>query len=170
MSDAKFSPVDRPAPTGLRRTVSVWIATGFGLGYSPVASGTVGSVWGIPLVWAMQGFPLVGQIGYAVALCLLAIPFCHDAEAVFARKDDGRIVADEYLTFPLCMLGLPFSLEMVVVAFLTCRFFDIVKLPPANQLQRIQGGTGIVIDDVFACLYSLAANHVIYHLVLSRWG
>jgi phosphatidylglycerophosphatase A len=168
MTKEKFSPIDRPAPTGWRRMVSLGVATGAGLGYSPVASGTVGTVWGIPLVWGLSGLPGLGwQVAAAIALAVLAIPFCHDAEAVFARKDDGRIVADEYLTFPLCMLGLPFSLETVILAFLTNRFFDIVKLPPARGLQRIPGGTGIVIDDVVAALYSLVANHLVYHLFLS---
>ena len=43
MSAEKFSPVDRPAPTGVRRRLSILVATGAGLGYSPVASGTVGT-------------------------------------------------------------------------------------------------------------------------------
>jgi len=168
MSAEKFDPVERSVPTGARRFISVAIATGFGLGYSPVASGTVGTLLGIGLVGLMQWIPgLILQCVFALALTLLAIPFCHDAEAVFARKDDGRIVADEYLTFPICMLGLPFSPAIVVVAFLTNRFFDILKPPPARALQRIEGGLGIVVDDVVAAIYSLAANHLVYWLVIS---
>lgn len=164
--DEKYSRVDRPAPTGWRRRLALFAATGAGLGYSPVASGTVGSVWGLLLVWGMQPLPVWGQAILAAVLCLAAVPICHQAEAVLGRKDDGRIVADEYLTFPLCMLGLPFSPLMLATAFLTCRFFDIVKPPPASQLQRIPGGIGIVIDDVVATLYSLALNHALYRLFL----
>ena len=164
-SSEKFSTVDRAAPKGLRRRVSVFLATGAGLGYSPVASGTVGSIWGVVLVLCLQGVPLWWQGVAAAVLTLVAIPICHDAEAVFRRKDDGRIVADEYMTFPVCMLGLPATPEMIAVAFVTNRVFDIVKLPPAAQLQRIPGGTGIVLDDLAATVYSLAINWAVYLLV-----
>ena len=169
MSSEKFSPVDRAAPRGGRRAVSLFVATGAGFGYCPVASGTVGALWGIPLVWALLHYlPGLGlQVGAAVLLTALAVPFCHDAEAVFKRKDDGRIVADEYMTFPLCMLGLPFTPGVIVVAFLTNRVFDVLKLPPASSLQRVPGGAGIVIDDAVAALYSLAVNHLFYHLFLA---
>jgi phosphatidylglycerophosphatase A len=168
MSAEKFDPVERSSPRGARRAISIAVATGFGLGYSPVASGTVGTLLGIGLVGLMQWIPgLIFQSAAALVLTIVAIPFCHDAEAVFARKDDGRIVADEYLTFPICMLGLPFTPSIVVVAFLTNRFFDILKPPPARALQRIEGGLGIVVDDVVAALYSLAANHAVFWLLIA---
>ena len=168
MSAEKFDPVERRAPAGARRVISLVIATGFGLGYSPFASGTVGTLLGIGLVGLMQWIPgLIFQSAAALVLTVAAIPFCHDAEAVFARKDDGRIVADEYLTFPICMLGLPFSPAIVVIAFLTNRAFDILKPPPARALQRIEGGLGIVIDDVVAALYSLAANHILFRTLIA---
>jgi len=170
MSTEKFSPVDRPAPSGRRRKAALFLATGAGAGYSPVASGTVGTLWGVLLVWGLQQTldSLVAHAVIAAVLTLFAIPICHDAEAVFKRKDDGRIVADEYMTFPICMLGLPATPVVLMVAFLTNRFFDIVKLPPARQLQRIPGGVGIVIDDVAAAVYSLAVNWAVF-LVLTRW-
>ena len=163
MSEEKFSPVNRPAPQGLRRVTSLFLATGAGLGYSPIASGTVGTLWGIVLVWMFHGVDLsvLEMTMVTLALCLVAVPVCQDAEAVFARKDDRRIVADEYVTFPLCMLGLEMSWFTVIVAFLTHRIFDIVKLPPARRFQQISGGSGIVLDDVAAALYSLLANHII---------
>ncbi|HBA85832.1 MAG TPA: phosphatidylglycerophosphatase A [Verrucomicrobia bacterium] len=152
------------------RKISVWVATGFGLGYSPVASGTVGTLPGVLFVWlAYPRLTLFQQIITAVLLALSAIPFCDIAEKTFGKKDDGRIVADEYLTFPLCVIGLPVTTPWVLLmAFLTSRFFDIVKPPPARGLQKIHGGFGIVIDDVFASLYSLLVNHVLFY-VATKW-
>ena len=78
---------------------------------------------------------------------------------------DQRIVADEFLTFPICMIGLPVTLEhwwLVAMAFLTFRICDILKPPPAHQLQRLHGGLGVVADDFFAALYSLGINHGLY--------
>jgi phosphatidylglycerophosphatase A len=146
-------------------------ATGFGLGLSPIASGTVGSLWGFVLLVLMlplEQLPggIVWQSMVAAALALIAIPICGIAEKHYGKKDDGRIVADEYLTFPICMLGIPW-MEcpwMLVIGFLTARLFDIIKPPPAYQSQAIGGGLGIVIDDVFACLYALGLNHLLY-----RW-
>jgi len=151
------------------RKFAVLLATGFGLGYSPVASGTVGTVLAFPLVWLM--FHLAGdqvwvQLAFAALLAGLAVPICEVAERTFGTKDDGRIVADEYLTFPICMLGLAWDWRVLIVAFLTCRCFDILKPPPANRLQALHGGLGIVIDDVLASFYSLIANHFLVRLLL----
>ena len=38
--------------------------------------------------------------------------------------------------------------------------------PPARRLQEVPGGAGIVLDDVFAALYSLLLNHVLLRLIL----
>lgn len=146
---------------------AVWLATGFGLGRMPVASGTFGTLLALPIVWLFWAHWELGPVWQgvvAVVLSLAAIPVCSGAERHFGTKDDGRIVADEYMTFPLCMIGLPWNPWVMLMAFLSCRFFDIAKPAPADQLQRIKGGTGIVIDDVVASLYSLLFNHVVY------WG
>jgi phosphatidylglycerophosphatase A len=155
------------------RKLAVLLANGFGLGLSPIASGTVGTLLAFPIVWLMcrlleMSGGVLWQCAIAIALSLVAVPICSVAEKHYGTKDDGRVVADEYLTFPICMIGLPWSPWVLLIAFLSCRFFDIVKPPPANQLQRIRGGFGIVIDDVFASLYSLAFNHAIYWFVLVR--
>ncbi len=147
------------------------LATGFGLGLIPVASGTFGTLLALPIVWLFWEFWQIGvvwQVVLATGLSLAAIPVCSAAERRYGTKDDGRIVADEYMTFPLCMIGLPWNPWMLLTAFLSCRFFDIAKPAPADQLQRIKGGTGIVIDDVVASLYSLLFNHVVYWAVLKR--
>lgn len=159
---------------GIKKQVdrmALWLATGFGLGLIPIASGTFGTLIALPVVWLFWdyfSFGPVFQTLVAVVLSLVAIPICSVAERCYGTKDDGRIVADEYMTFPLCMIGLPWNPWVLLTAFVSCRFFDIAKPAPADQLQRIKGGTGIVIDDVVASLYSLLFNHVAYWLVLKR--
>lgn len=150
-------------------SVVVALANGLGLGYSPIASGTVGTLWGVALVCALAwlAIPLSVYIAVCVVGVLLAIPICHVAERVYGTKDDGRIVADEYLTFPICLLGLtPYIFTfwwLLPLAFVSCRIFDILKLPPARQLERVPGGAGITLDDVFASGYSLVVNWVIFY-------
>jgi phosphatidylglycerophosphatase A len=145
--------------------IAVFIATGFGLGRSPFAPGTVGTLPGLLIVAAVWPMGLAWQLAAAVLLPLLAVPVCDMAERQFGTKDDRRIVADEYLTFPIAMIALPLTPWVVAVAFVSSRVFDIVKPPPARGLQRLHGGLGIVIDDVLASLYSLAFNHIVYRFV-----
>jgi phosphatidylglycerophosphatase A len=149
----------------LIRRLSVWLATGFGLGLAPIASGTFGTLPGIAIVVAVWPLGLAWQCLVAAVLPLLAIPICDAAEKHFGKKDDGRIVADEYLTFPIAMVGLPLAPWVVALAFVSSRIFDIVKPPPARGLQELHGGLGIVIDDVVASLYALAFNHLAYRIV-----
>ena len=154
--------------TTLSRKISVFVATGFGLGLiTPIAPGTVGSLPGVLLaLWTtQQHIPL--QILFGIGMTLLAIPFCDVAERVLNKKDDGRICADEWMLFPLCVIGLPLlqHLWLVPVCFVVARVCDIIKPPPARQLQELHGGVGIVIDDFFASLYALGVNHAIYWCV-----
>ena len=140
----------------------VLLATGAGLGYSPIASGTFGTLPGLLIVAAIWHLGVTAQIVACIILAVLAVPLCEVAEDFFGKKDDGRIVADEFMTFPICMVGLPFHPMLIPIAFLTNRVFDILKPPPARSLQELPGGFGIVIDDVFSSFYSLIANHLLY--------
>ena len=155
----------------LPHRLAVLLATGFGLGYSPFFPGTMGCLLGIPLVWGLQraGDQLGGGLCFHVAACaalsLLAVPLCTAGERAAGHKDPHCVVADEYLTFPISMIGLPFSPLMVAVAFVTNRILDIVKPFPARQLQSLPGGWGITLDDVFSAAYSLALNHVAFRLL-----
>lgn len=150
----------------LTKKIIVLIATGFGLGCSPVASGTAGTIPGILISIGLSSCGLIPQIMIAALLVLLAVPLCDVAEKHFGTKDDHRIVADEFLTFPICMIGLPPTAWMLSMAFLTNRLMDISKPPPARKIQAWPGGIGIVADDVISSLYSLVANHLIYLCVM----
>ena len=147
-----------------------FIASGFGLGRSPFAPGTMGCLLGLPLAWFINTrWGVQGQVVAAVLQTRIAIPLCQAAENEFKTKDPKPCVADEYLTFSLCMIGLPVTgtagAVMMGISFVTNRFFDIAKIWPAHGLQRLKGGVGIVIDDVFAALYALAFNHMAWFLL-----
>lgn len=153
------------------KNIAVAAATGFGLGLSPIASGTTGTLLGIPIIFCLAPVwsgPVIWQICCGVVLAIAAVPLCDLAEKHFKRKDDGRIVADEYLTFPIGMIGLPICIPVLIMAFLTNRFFDIIKPPPARRLQNLPGGLGIVADDVVSALYSLALNHLVFWLLIKH--
>lgn len=144
-----------------------WLAVGFGFGLSSVMPGTVGTLWGIPLFWAICDLALPVQIVLCLVFTLVAVPICAQAEKLIGQgKDPGCIVADEYLTLPIVYLGLPFTPWVILSGFVFHRIFDITKPPPIKQLQNIKGGVGIVIDDFLAALLALGCNHLLFTLLL----
>ncbi|CAN0366760.1 unnamed protein product [Ectocarpus sp. 12 AP-2014] len=148
-------------------TLNFWVAIGFGLGLAPIAPGTFGSLLGIPLAWWLLGRPLGQQGAILAVLIALAIPVCHFASLRFAGADHGSIVADEYVAFPLAVIGLKAARYPLVMAmaFAVYRFFDALKPPPIHFAEYVQGGFGIVLDDVIAALVSW----VVIVLVLKLW-
>ncbi len=144
----------------------LFVASGFGIGlFVPFAPGTFGSAAGVALSYATASLPLWLQIVAAAGLVFTAIPICGAAERMLGVVDDGRITADEWMLYPIAVLGLPLSSLpwwSMAVFFAVTRLFDIVKPPPARGLQDLHGGLGIVADDLAANLYSLAANWAIY--------
>lgn len=150
--------------------LTVLIASGFGLGLSPFASGTCGAILGIPLGLAVTTIENVWiQIAVCALLVLLAIPICDGAEKYYGVKDDGRIVADEYMLLPICFIGQgPLwnwiltdyeghridAIVLIAFAFVISRIIDILKPTPARQIQAVKGGLGVVLDDLFSSIYS----------------
>ena len=151
---------------------SLLIASGFGIGLiAPFAPGTFGSLPGVALAYATTLLPPWLQIPACLGFTLLAIPFCEVAEKLLGIKDDGRITADEWMLFPIAVIGIPLA-ELpwwsMLIFFAVVRAVDILKPWPCRGLQAIPGGRGIVIDDFFANLYSLGINWLVYLFVLPR--
>jgi len=154
------------------RKAAVVVATGFGLGFSPFAPGTVGALLGCLIVWGFTAAEL--SLGVQIAICavlvLLCVPIASIAESDLGfKKDPGQVVCDEYLTFPICMLGMSeLWMErwwLMPMCFVVSRVFDIVKPPPARRLQILPAGLGITIDDFLTTCEALAVNWGLYLLV-----
>ena len=142
-----------------------WTAIGFGTVLSPIMPGTVGSLVGLPIAWSVMTLPGLGvQIAVCAGLSLLSIPIFEVAEKAIGGKDPSCVVADEYLTLPITVIGLanPWALAS---GFVLHRVLDITKPPPIKQLQHIHGGFGITIDDFLAALIALGLNHLLFHFV-----
>lgn len=133
-----------------------WFAMGFGLGESPVLPGTVGAIPGVLLAWLILRWSRWIQLFATVCLIILAVPVCDIASRTLEGMDDKRIVADEFLGFPVAVTGHAIARKPLVlgVAFLISRILDGLKPPPAAQAESIPGGLGIVLDDLAANLYT----------------
>ena len=142
------------------RSFVILFATWGGTGYSPVASGTVGTLAAIPLYLVLARLPLPLYILTLVPFFFFSSWVSGLAEDIFAEKDSGKIVIDEVVGYLVTMTGFAVSWQSVVVGFFLFRFFDITKIQPAGYCDRhLKNGYGVVLDDVVAGLYSCIALH-----------
>jgi phosphatidylglycerophosphatase A len=131
------------------------LATWGGSGYSPFASGTVGTLAAIPFYIWLARLPLPLYLLTLTAFFFLACWVSGKAEILFGEKDSGKIVIDEVVGYLVTMTALPFDWRYIVAGFFLFRFFDIVKPPPANWFDRqLKNGYGVVLDDVAAGVYA----------------
>lgn len=144
--------------------LGIALVTTGGLGFLKPAPGTWGSLPPVVLL-VLLGLSGAGSTAVtavmaatAVAFTAICVAFGDEAEARFGKKDPGQVVADETAGQAVALLGLPAAvlgsplalLATAATAFFAFRLLDIIKPPPARQLQSIPGGWGIVIDDLAA--------------------
>jgi phosphatidylglycerophosphatase A len=143
------------------------LATGFGVGYVPVAPGKFGSMLGL-VVWALLPVdPLVQALTIAV---LFAVGSWAGtvAEAHFGATDPGPIVLDEVIGMLITLFVLPVTPIVGLLGFLVFRIADIVKPYPSNRLERLPGGIGVMADDAMAAVYAHLAVRAL--LALLAWA
>lgn len=139
---------------GMIRLLASW----GGLGYSPLASGTVGTLGAIPLYLLLARLPLPLYLAAVVVAIPLSSWVAGRAEALFGEHDSGKIVIDEVVGYLVTMIAIPPTWPNVLAGFLLFRLFDIVKIPPARNFdQQLKNGWGVVLDDVAAGVYGWLA-------------
>lgn len=134
--------------------VSVFVATGFGVGRVPKAPGTAGSVLGL-LLWWPAGFLSLPEYGLGLTVALgIGIVVSGRAALALKRADPPMVVWDEVVGMGLTLFGAPRNAWSLLAAFALFRLFDISKPPPIRRLERLPGGYGIMLDDVLAGVYA----------------
>lgn len=149
----------------------LWGATGFGLGFIPVAPGTFGTLAALPLIWIMTWTMTAMGPGstalFLAALILAAVWLADRAEAILGKKDPGSIVVDEMAGYCVTMTLVPVSWETLILGFAAFRCFDIFKSPPVRYFEtRYSGGAGVVLDDIMAGVMAALSVKIIYLLGL----
>ncbi|UCD05079.1 MAG: phosphatidylglycerophosphatase A [candidate division WOR-3 bacterium] len=127
-------------------------ATGFLLGYSPVAPGTFSCFIGI-LIWYLLHNSNIIYIGVASALFIIGVIVAGDFENRWG-KDPRRVVIDEYACILLPLYFTPLRVAPLAITFFLFRIIDIAKPPPLKAVEKIQGGWGIMLDDLLAAVYT----------------
>ena len=126
-------------------------ATGFGLGYSPVAPGTLGTLAALPFIWLFACMPGGGGTFFLVCFVLASVCVADQAEKILGKKDPGAVVIDEMAGYWVTMCLVPVTGATLVAGFIAFRCFDIVKIGPVRYFENnFSGGAGIVLDDIMA--------------------
>ena len=141
----------------LKEKAIKFLACGFGSGLLPVAPGTFGTLVGIPICLLCLPLSWILRLAVVLALMALAIYVAGRAEEIYQKKDDQRIVIDEIIGFQVTMLPVTITVLHLCAGLVLFRIFDIWKPFPINDLQRLPGGWGIVLDDVGAGIYAGAS-------------
>jgi phosphatidylglycerophosphatase A len=146
----------------MRRLV-ILLATWWGVGYCPIASGTAGTIAAIPLFLLLSLLPLYVYLPCVLGIGLVACWAAGEAERIFQEKDSRLIVIDEAVGFLVTMTALPPTWPYLLVGFLLFRAFDIIKPPPIRLVERkVPGGYGVVLDDVLAGIYAHIALRLLF--------
>jgi len=176
-------------PSGYE-TVQLALLTAMGLGYLRPAPGTWGSLPPVGLVLLViclldsrspHGANLIIINGALIVLggifSFACLRFGGSAEVRFGGKDPSNVVADEVAGQSVALLLLPWrsldqpdawkwNLALTATAFLAFRAMDIIKPPPARQMERLPAGAGILVDDLIAGVYALILTQIAARLIL----
>ncbi len=148
----------------------VILATGFGVGYSPIAPGTMGTLITLPIYYFLSAIPSPIYEITLIGFFFLSVWISENAEIFFRRKDDPRIVIDEMMGFLITMLWLPKTIFSVITGFFLFRFFDILKPFLIRRIEkRWKVGYGVVLDDVLAGIYANIILQLIYLIHGEVW-
>lgn len=142
------------------------LAFGFGSGLAKFAPGTFGTLVAIPLYLAISALPAWLYAVTVVAAFALGVWICDTVSRDLGVHDHGGIVFDEFVGFWITMFLVPPSALAVLAGFVLFRLFDIWKPGPIRWCDRnVQGGFGIMVDDVAAGVVACAALHLLLRAV-----
>jgi phosphatidylglycerophosphatase A len=178
-----------PAVVPKRKTPGDYLALALatcGVGYFPIAPGTMGSLVGVGLylaLWAGAGSVLSShafakrltslsvwtpQMTFMMVaifvVTMVGIRAATRVERLVRKKDPGIVVIDEVAGQMIALLSGPLWVHTwwsILMAFLLFRGFDIWKPYPIRRLERLESGLGIMIDDVLAGAYALIVNSIL---------
>lgn len=132
------------------------IATWFGIGYIK-GGGTIAAAVTCGLLWFYWPTP-TAQYNWSLPLITVVITligiYVGDKVEPFWGKDSYKVVIDEVAGMLITMVFVPHNPWLLLAGFILFRFFDMVKPLFIRRLEKLPGGTGVMLDDILAGVYS----------------
>jgi len=137
-----------------------FLGSGFLTGYLKGPTGTYGSAvaLGIYLI------PGVENLAFLIPLIIVTSIYgtwvCGKFEELYG-KDPGEATIDEFAGMWISLILVPKEPVYLILAFFLWRIFDIIKPPPARNFEKLEGGLGVMADDIMSGVYTLIVMQVI---------
>jgi phosphatidylglycerophosphatase A len=147
--------------------LALFFATMGPTGYIRFAPGTFGSAIGVALyllVYYLR-FDMVMQIAVAVIVIGGGIWAASEASRHFQQEDPSQVVVDEVAGQFVTLMLTQSAIRGAILGFLIFRVLDIIKPWPAQKIERLHGGVGIVGDDVAVAIYGNLILQGVFYFV-----
>lgn len=139
------------------------LATGFYSGMLPKAPGTWGSLAAIAFWYPMRNLSVAYYLYMLLGVFVVGSLIAGTAEKLLNRKDAGPIVIDEFLGMFITLFMAPANPAAWLIGFIFFRIFDIKKPYPVSWFDKhLNGGLGIMLDDVAAGVYALISLQIFW--------
>ncbi len=138
------------------------IASCFYIGYIPGAPGTYGSLFALLLI---SQFEILTNIFSIILFILIGLIFSTLMEKQSKKRDDQRIIIDEFAGMLITFYLVPINFLYLVLGFVLFRLYDIFKPYPIKKLQKLPAGWGIMVDDILAGIYARIVLYIIIILI-----
>ncbi len=137
----------------IKSELAKYTSTFFYLGYFPFAAGSIATAIGGFVSGILFFHPLV-LIMLFVAVTVLGFLTSGGMEILAGKKDPPCIVIDEIAGAMIAFFMLPMTWPVFWTTFFVFRAFDMCKIYPANVLEKKSGAVGVMMDDIFAGIYT----------------
>ena len=151
----------------MNKIISIF-TTLFGIGYSPIAPGTIGSIFSIVFLYFLIKFVSYSFLVIIFLIILFtSLKLIEKYSNLLKSHDSSTIVIDEFLGIFLIILFydyLKFTNDfiMFLLILILFRFFDIIKIFPANLIdKKIKNSLGVILDDIVAAIYTVLTLYII---------
>tara|TARA_B100000029_G_scaffold499009_1_gene568750 strand:- start:1912 stop:2394 length:483 start_codon:yes stop_codon:yes gene_type:complete len=148
---------------------SLFISTGFGIGLAPVAPGTFGSFLGAIIFLLISHLYLSDFFMMGILLTVFVISQISISLTLekIDKEDPQEVVMDEVLGMMITLMAVPPDPKWLIAAFFIFRIADIIKPWPASYFDaNYKNALGIILDDVFAAIYSIIFIVILKYFLL----
>lgn len=139
------------------------LGSGFYTGYIPFAPGTFGSLAAL-LIYYIPGFEEPVVLFPAIVIFIFFGIYIGNKFEKEYGKDPRQCTIDEMVGMWISLLFLPKKLVISILAFIVWRALDIIKPFPSRNLEKLNGGLGIMIDDIVAAIYALIILQILLRI------